>query len=136
MLRFALLLPLVIVLGCGPPLINISGKVSYDGTPIEEGSISFESPDGNSPSIGGRIDKGVYQLEKISVAFVGKKVVRIVAMLKTGKKIPAGPPFPPDKLIDETIKIPTRFNEKSTLSAEISSGNLNQFDFILSKQTP
>ena len=133
MYRIAFGFILIAMMGCGPAKISISGKVSYDGIEVNEGAISFESPDGKSPSVGGMIQKGFYKIENVDVSSGGKKIVRINAVTKTGKKIPAGPPFPPGDMVDEIIKMPARFNEKSNLSAEISSSKPNVFDFNLIK---
>jgi hypothetical protein len=133
MYRIAFGFILIATMGCGPAKITISGKVSYDGMEVNEGAISFESPDGKSPSVGGMIQKGFYKIENVDVSSGGKKIVRINAVTKTGRKIPAGPPFPPGDMVDEIIKMPARFNEKSNLSAEISSSKPNVFDFNLSK---
>ena len=133
MYRIAFSFILIAMMGCGPAKISISGKVSYDGIEVNEGAISFESPDGKSPSVGGMIQKGFYKIENVDVSSGGKKIVRINAVTKTGKKIPAGPPFPPGDMVDEIIKMPARFNEKSNLSAEISSSKPNVFDFNLTK---
>jgi len=133
MYRIAFSFILIAMMGCGPAKISISGKVSYDGIEVNEGAISFESPDGKSPSVGGMIQKGFYKIENVDVSSGGKKIVRINAVTKTGRKIPAGPPFPPGDMVDEIIKMPARFNEKSNLSAEISSSKPNIFDFNLIK---
>ena len=133
MYRIAFGFILIAMMGCGPVKISISGKVSYDGTEVNEGAISFESPDGKSPSVGGMIQKGFYKIENVDASSGGKKIVRIIAVTKTGRKIPAGPPFPPGDMVDEIIKMPSQFNEKSNLSAEISSSKPNVFDFNLSK---
>ena len=133
MYRIAFGFILIAMMGCGPAKISISGKVSYDGIEVNEGAISFESPDGKSPSVGGMIQKGFYKIENVDVSSAGKKIVRINAVTKTGRKIPAGPPFPPGDMVDEIIKMPARFNEKSNLSAEISSSKPNVFDFNLIK---
>lgn len=134
MRRLILSLFLIVLLGCGPAKISISGKVSYDGIEVNEGAISFESPDGKSPSVGGMIQKGLYKIDNVDVASGGKKIVRITAVIKTGKKIPAGPPFPPGDMVDEIIKMPSQFNEKSNLSAELSSSKPNVFIFDLTKR--
>jgi hypothetical protein len=133
MYRIAFGFILIAMMGCGPTKISISGKVSYDGIEVNEGSISFESPDGKSPSVGGMIQKGFYKIENVDVSSGGKKIVRINAVTKTGRKIPAGPPFPPGDMVDEIIKMPSQFNEKSNLSAELSSSKPNVFDFNLTK---
>ncbi len=133
MVRVMVLLSALAAAGCGPSTISVSGKVTYEGEPVEEGSIAFEAPDGSSPSVGGRIEKGEYRVADVPAAAGGKKVVRIFAARKTGRKVPAGPPFPPDSLTDELVKLPKQFNEQSRLSAELVPGKPNVFDFALTK---
>jgi len=137
MLRYLSLLPLALLAaGCGPGSLSVSGKVTYKGQPVQEGSIAFEAPDGSTPSVGGRIENGAYLVTGVPASAGGKKVVRISAVRKTGQKIPAGPPHPPDMMIDEIEKIPSRFNEQSTLSVELLPGKVNVHDFILADDSP
>ena len=121
----------VIGIGCGPSTFTVSGKVSLAGQPIPDGSISFEAPDGSTPSYGGRIENGTYTVSKVPASAAGKKVVRIEAAVRTGRKIPAGPPHPPGTMVDEILRLPPRYNDKSKLDADLVPGKTNAFDFDL-----
>jgi hypothetical protein len=72
---FAVLLvtSVCLVSGCGKPLGNVSGKVSYKGKPLEFGSVSIYAADGSS--CGGEINAdGTYLIKSVPVG-KGKVVV-------------------------------------------------------------
>jgi hypothetical protein len=121
---------LACLLGCGGGTVRVKGAVTFDGKPVDEGSISFESADGKGPSLGGKIEAGRYEVAGDGGA--GKKVVRIRGTLKTGRKVEAGPPVPKGVLVDE-IKgpIPAVYNDKSTTVVELKTGKVNEHDFPL-----
>jgi len=117
-------------MGCGTGEIAVHGTVTFDGNPIPDGSIIFESEDGKTPSVGGQIMNGKYEFVGPPEG-VGKKIVRIRAIRKTGRQIEAGPPAPKGTKVDETeVFIPPIYGEKSTLTAELKSGS-NEYDFAL-----
>ena len=52
--------------GCGPPkteTVKVTGKITIDGNPIEQGAITFVSIDGATPVGGGTISNGTYFAE-------------------------------------------------------------------------
>ena len=116
--------------GCGGGAVTVRGAVLYDGKPVEEGSISFESEDGSGPSLGGKIEAGRYDVAAPGGA--GKKIVRIRGVLKTGRRIEAGPPAPKGMLVDEIkAQIPSAYNDRSTLTVDVAAGKANEHDFNL-----
>ena len=130
---------LLFCLGCGGAHVTIEGAATFDGQPIESGSIVFEPADGKGASTGGKIADGRYSVnseEGISVNSEegiarGKKIVRITGVRKTGRQIEAGPPAPPGTMVDEIQKyIPASYNTQSTLTCEIAAGS-NEVDFHL-----
>ncbi len=133
-------LPAVMVLaalagcgGSGRPTVH--GQVTFDGEPVAEGTISFEPADGIGPTTGGSIAGGKYRLSGEAAPVPGKKRVRISAGRKTGRSIPAGEPFPPDVMVEETERyIPDIYNTRSTLTCEVTAKGPNQFDFHLEPQ--
>ncbi len=64
----ALMIPLVIVLaGCGddtglPKRYPVTGQVTYNGTPVEKGTITFKPKDPASRAATGEIKGGFYEL--------------------------------------------------------------------------
>jgi hypothetical protein len=124
---------LAMCLGCGSNRTIIEGAVTFDGQPVEQGSITFEPTSGAGPSAGGTIQNGRYKIDAEGVT-PGEMIVRISAVRSTGKKIEAGPPEPPGTLVDEVRPyIPAAYNEQSTLSAQVTAGKVTQ-DFALTSQ--
>lgn len=122
---------LLVVVGCGSSHLKVEGTVTFDGQPVQEGSISFEPKDGQGRDFGAKIEGGHYSINSPPGVAAGEMVVRIRAFRKTGKKIPAGPPHPPDTMIDEIVQAPPRYNTKSNLAANLAAGQVNRFDFKL-----
>ena len=70
------LILLLAVSGCGGSTA-VSGSVSYEGQPVENGSITFIPADGRGPSSGGTITAGRYQVRDVTS---GEKIVQIVGL--------------------------------------------------------
>jgi hypothetical protein len=103
--------------------------VTYDGQPVQEGSISFESTDGKGSVTGGVITAGKYDVPGAVGTTPGEKIVRITAVRKTGRRIPSGEG---SGLVDEIVPyIPSRYNTESTLRVQVTSGKVNTHDFHL-----
>jgi len=130
-----LIAALGVYLGCGGSRTTIEGAVTFDGQPVEQGSITFEPASGAGPSAGGTIQKGRYKIDAAEVT-PGEMIVRISAVRPTGKKIEAGPPEPLGTMVDEVRPyIPAAYNEQSTLKAQVKAGKVTQ-DFALKSQPP
>ena len=93
----------------------------------------MEPADGNGPATGGKIIAGKYELApRCRAPLPGKKIVRISAARKTGRKIPGDSFSPPGTIVDEIKRyVPDVYNSRSTLSCEIAAGGQNRFDFHL-----
>jgi hypothetical protein len=50
--------------GCGQA-DSVSGKVTYNGEPVEKGSVTFSSADGSGPGFGAQVVNGQYKAEKV-----------------------------------------------------------------------
>ena len=126
---------LALCLGCSSDQTTIEGAITFDGQPVERGSITFEPASGAGPSAGGTIENGQYKIDASGVT-PGEMIVRISAVRPTGKKMEAGPPEPPGTLVDEVRPyIPAAYNEQSTLKAQVKAGKVTQ-DFALKSQPP
>jgi hypothetical protein len=128
-----LLLPLLAALGCsGSNRAAVAGKVTFDGQPLKEGRIMFVPDQANpGPTAGAQIVNGNYSVPAANGVFIGKNVVQINAVRKTGKMIQS--PFGPG-LIDEVAEfVPAKYNKKTEISCEIKPGN-NHFDFDLTSR--
>ena len=131
----ALFLWLVVscVCGCGgreytgPQRFPLSGKVTYDGEPIDFGSISFLPVAGDRPS-GGLIENGTYSVPEPKGANAGKHRVEIRWRKKTGKQ--KRDPDSGEMFDDRKEGLPKRYNDDSELTAEVSAKQTT-FDFDL-----
>lgn len=121
-------------MGSDRPLsASVAGSVTMDGQPIQKGLIVF-LPTGTAtgPSVTAEIVNGIYELPPDKGPMIGTNRVEITAHRPTGKKIPAGPPGPPDAMIDEIEAIvPAKYNVQSTLSVEINPYKNDGLNFDL-----
>ena len=134
-LRLLLLVPVLLSLaGCargydGPERYPLAGKVSYDGEPVDAGTISFLPADGANLRIsGGEIVDGAYSVPEEKGANAGKYRVEIRWSKKTGKKY-----FDRDLQMEFDVRkegLPPRFHEKSELTAEVGAST-KTLDFHL-----
>jgi len=122
----------LVAAGCGPDTggrSGISGKVHFQGSPVPNGTIEFVSADGSQRS-GSTITGGTYAIPAPKGLLPGKYVVRINAAEETGPT-PTGPPGPESMTQMAQNRIPPQYNVDSTLSAEVTEGGRNEFDFDL-----
>jgi hypothetical protein len=135
--KFLVVFLLFILLpGCQSEKAKVSGKIFFQGVPIETGKISFDSIDGNAQGSSGEIIEGKYELKNNQALGKGFMVVRIWGFKKTGKKIipPVGAPgiSSGGELMGEIqMYIPSEFNTSSKQIVEIKLGEDNVFDFDL-----
>jgi hypothetical protein len=122
---------LTLLPGCNNGRPSVSGEVTFNGQPVAEGTISLEPADGNGPSVGGKIVRGKYELTGNAAPLPGKKLVRISATHKTGRKVQARM-SQPTELVDEVAPlIPPAYNTRSKLSCEVTATGPNRCDFHL-----
>jgi hypothetical protein len=69
-------LALLVLSGCGGSGVGVRGEVTYEGQPVEKGSITFLPTDGKGQPSGAAITNGRYSLDAI---MPGLKVVQIDA---------------------------------------------------------
>ena len=124
------------VAGCTKQRSAVSGTVTYAGQPIDTGGIDFIStdPDGSRFRLGGPILDGKYAISADRGPYPGKYRVEVTWMKVHGKP----------QVVDESGSeggskrevpnrkqaLPAKYNEKSELTAEITSGR-NTVDFDL-----
>lgn len=125
--QLLVLLSAAVVCGCGgDSQPTVSGKVTLDGKPLENGAISFVPADGATATAGGIITNGEYTVEVPA----GAKKVEITAAKVVGQR-PAYEGNPNSPMIDITESIiPERYNTKSELTREVKAGE-NTLDFEL-----
>lgn len=110
--------------GCGRgvsvPKYPVSGAVTFDGSPVEKGSITFDAADMSTPPAMGGIENGRYQVEVPE----GEKIIRIDAV-RASKKA--------DQYGSQAFEsfIPREYNEASKLRATVSPTGVNQVDVTM-----
>jgi hypothetical protein len=73
---WSLVVAAVLAAGCGSA-VTVSGEVTYDGKPVEDGRITFLPADGKGPSVGGVVTGGRYTVKNVTP---GPKVVKVEAV--------------------------------------------------------
>ena len=106
--------------GCGSSLVQVSGKVTLDGAPLNTGNISFAPVGEGQVAIGTINSKGEYTLQSGSANGVppGKYRVTVVAT-ELVQPTPQNPePLP-------KILTPPKYNNADTsgLTADVTSSN-------------
>jgi hypothetical protein len=126
------LLPLALLAGCGPenPLGRkaLSGNVTLDGGPLEQGNIEFHPISPGGVQSGGQIIDGSYSIPEDEGVTPGKYRVAIIDFVPT-PPTPEGhmpgdplPPTPPPK-------VPADWNSNSQHTVEIKPDGPFDFDF-------
>lgn len=128
-----LLLTLLLV-GCnsGPPLGEVTGKVTIDGEPVANAMVTFQPIGIGRPSSGETNEKGEYTLNytaDLTGALVGKHKVSI----STEKVYEAILDESERKTIPE--KFPPSFNTDTELEVEVKPGS-QVFNFDPEKDPP
>ncbi len=98
--------------GCGAKPAEVSGTVTFDGHPLVDGDIIFESPDGSVTPAAGKIVNGHY----LVTITAGPKKVRINASKPATKPDPVMGMMPIESLI------PTEYNLETKLTADLKPG--------------
>jgi hypothetical protein len=115
---------LLILAGCGG-MAEVSGTVSLDGHPVEEGAIHFSPVDGQTPTAGALIKNGQYRAQ----VPVGLMKVSLTAPKVVGKKKIYPTKDSPEMPVTKEA-LPEKYNLKSELQFEVKPGS-NQKDFEL-----
>ncbi len=122
--------------GCGGSTdtlarLPISGKVTLEGQPLDQGIISFD-PIGKGTSAGASISKGEYSIPTASGLPAGNYIVRISSPIGGAPT----PEFPgaSDQVAKE--RIPEEFNAQSKNKVEVTAKGKNTFDFAIPKAAP
>jgi hypothetical protein len=113
--------------GGGDGREGFSGTVTFEGQPLN-GSIEFVSQDGQQQS-GGVVTNGQYSVPAEQGLPPGNYTVRIYSSGVGPEVDPTQPPGPESMEPPPEDPIPAEFNTESTLTAEITSGGENVFNF-------
>ncbi|MBN9119968.1 MAG: hypothetical protein J0I06_12535 [Planctomycetes bacterium] len=112
--------------GCssgGPGVIKVTGQVTFDGTPLPEGTITFKRA-GDLKAFSGEIKNGAYEVP----CEEGDMVVEITASREVPGKFDTSNPGVKAPLKEQYI--PAKYSTATTLSAKVDSGHKN-FSFDL-----
>jgi hypothetical protein len=111
--------------GCGSSEFEtVTGTVTFDGQPLPDGDIIFQPSDPKHGPDAGKIIDGKFTLP---VRPGSKKVVIRAARLVPGKKGPMGEDAHEDY-------IPGKYNDDTTLTADVKPGSKNDFSFPLTSK--
>jgi hypothetical protein len=134
---------LVAVVGCGvggtiTPREPVSGTVTFDGHPLEAGTIQFQ-PAGRAEGVAAwaPITAGHFDVPRHQGPVPGKYTVAIFSApgdRPAGGSAEATVPVP--RARDRSARaaaIPARYNARSELTAEVKAGGPNSFTFDLKK---
>ena len=127
--RLVLILALGLCMGCGRT--RIEGRVTLDGEPVDGGTISFfqgsgpGSDKGNSAIMAGKYEIAGDRARNLTPGTYTVQIHWIQKLAKAGAN-PANVDTSP--AVKELI--PPKYNSKSTLTKEITSGT-NKVDFDL-----
>jgi hypothetical protein len=113
--------------GCsGSGVVQVTGEVTVDGSPLKNGTVSFYSAAGekSGPSAGAIIKEG-----RDSVSMLpGPKRVEIQGYKTVGQRRVAGPESPLIDIVEDML--PEKYNAKSELTCEVKRGTTTQ-DFAI-----
>lgn len=118
--------------GCGPEsnMATVTGNVTIDGTPAENGSISFIPVDGMSSTAGASITNGKFTSE----APIGESKVEIRVPKVVGKKKLYDTPESPIQNVMAEV-LPAKYNESTELRFTAQKGkNEKNFELSAKKQ--
>ena len=126
----ALVLVPLLLSGCGsepagPEMFSVTGSVTFDGAPVEDGRIQFRKASGDQKAFSSEIKAGAYKLE----AEAGTMQVEITASRPSGKFDTSNPDDPPQPIGE--MYIPAKYNAETTLTAEIKDSGENVIPFEL-----
>jgi hypothetical protein len=114
----------------GPARFAVSGQVTVDGEPLDQGLITFVPDDSEGPPAGTEIKNGVYSIPREEGPTVGPHSVSVFSRKPTGKKI--SDPDDASVTMDELYEtIPEKYQVNSPLKADIKAEGENQFNFEL-----
>jgi hypothetical protein len=123
--------------GCGAsdnlPREAVSGAVAVEGKPLKSGLITFLPNEPNTPTQGGTLVlEGKYSIPKTQGLVPGKYRVVITSpedkpevIVDKTNNMPGMPPVPAKEVI------PKQYNSESLLTAEVTAGGKNVFEFNL-----
>ncbi len=143
-LRYPIICVSILALyGCGKSesleRFSVSGTVNVDGQPLSEGRISFLPSAGtNGPTAGGSVQAGKFNIPRNQGPAAGKYRVEIISFRPTGKTViddqAADSNSQPVAVTEQFL--PSQYNEKSTLTADIDKSTASKLSYELVTSQP
>ena len=119
--KITLSLLLASAFGCSKSdLVDVNGMVTWESAAVPHGDIVFVDTDPHVPSAAGKIVDGAYSFQ----CKPGKKRIEIKSYRLSGRLTPQGNPI-------GEMYIPSRYSSQSELTADVTEGGDNKFDFSL-----
>lgn len=113
--------------GCGGGTVSVEGDVTFDGQPVQNGTIGF-MPTGEGKKIAGQVVAGKYLIPAEFGPTPGAYKVEIHWRKPTGKKYKSDAGE-----FDVTEEgLPDKYHDKTELTADVKSGK-NVINFNLKK---
>lgn len=109
----------------------VTGTVHFKGQPLDQGRIHFAPVSPGPSEAGATIENGAYSIPQQVGLVPGSYKVFIASYDRTGAKVQSEeiPGEPSARQFKE--RIPAKYNNKTTLTAEVKGGEKNVFDFKL-----
>jgi hypothetical protein len=123
---------LLLLGGCGGDSDGrqaVSGTVLFNGQPLDQGRIHFAPVEKGPTESGATIENGKYTVPRESGLVPGTYKVSVFSYDRRGAKVQSDevPGDPGNTQFKE--RIPAKYNVKSTLTAAVTAGGPNVFDF-------
>jgi len=119
-------------LGCGSSdpygRQAVSGTVTLNGEPLQEGNIQFASTQQGPVNTGAVISKGQYKIDQEKGLPPGQYAVQISAPDRKGTVVNPAQGFNPPREL-----IPVEYNLQSKLKIQVQQSGSNKFDFEIKK---
>jgi hypothetical protein len=129
--RTAVLMVLLVAIGCGTKNVPVHGTVAYQGQPVDAGLISFVPiEDLSGPVSRAMIRNGQYEIAARGGLPVGKHRVEVSAQKKTGRKITEGGRDGTPQVVDELAQVgPANYaGPNSPLTFDATKGEDGRLD--------
>lgn len=112
----------------------VSGKVTLEGQPLSDATITFEPLEGQDTASGAAVENGEYKVERKAGLKPGKYVVRITAGdgVNPANEEEGGNPGGNTNILSRD-RIPADYSEGSKQQIEVKSDGPNTFDFAIPK---
>src|SRR5262245_26249557 len=122
--------------GCGDRFdgrVAVSGNVTLEGAPLNDGTITFEPIDGQGSTSGAAIENGEYAIDRKVGLKPGKYRVMITAGDGKTRADDEEAGGPGGANIVSVDRIPPEYNERTQQQIEVKAEGPNKFDFAIPK---